>query len=330
MKRAVFKLAKSVKITSSTDQDHFVVPIDVDDWLADSPPVWDFPIDDAEPLQEPGVAISIDELDDDAAIEFRSEGFLKSLRDVLERDYLVQLMSGLSITLNNKEVEGAEVSFIENDDFAPIRSDYTDGKVEVQIIAGMAGSPPSSVEPVERESDLRWGWYVICNGRVILAADKTNVTVWGRDKFPIWHRQYSGFIGVVTFTSESPGLLPMTTTKRSVDDSSSLYRKALVQMRVPTRDWITYTNARKHKLEEAKEREKPSRSTPIGDVKARKKLRVPAEISGGESREANVLYTVPRERIKLLARAFGRANMPYKDVGLRSFDYSYDRLVDED
>ena len=44
---------------------------------------------------------------------------------------------------------------------------------------------------------------------------------------------------------------------------------------------------------------------------------------------ANVNYSVPLVRLKRLAKAMGRANLAYRDVGLKSFDYAYDDMVGE-
>ena len=59
---------------------------------------------------------------------------------------------------------------------------------------------------------------------------------------------------------------------------------------------------------------------------AAKEIKVPTDIAVA-GREANVLYVVPPSQLRALGKAFGRANMAYKEVGLRSFNYAYDRLV---
>ena len=120
----------------------------------------------------------------------------------------------------------------------------------------------------------------------------------------------------------------MTTTKNSVDTASSLYRRAVVKMRVPTRSWIDYTNARKPSRDIAREKEKATKPVPIEKVPKRKSVKLPIDIGG--KKDANILFTVPVDRVKTLAKAFGKVTMSYKDVGQRSFDYSYDQLVEED
>ena len=210
--------------------------------------------------------------------------------------------------------------------------DRTGGnEVAVEIIGGMAAPPPESIEPDEREDgDKRFGWYVACNGRIVLAADKTNVSGWGMVDWPQWHRQYSGFIGIVLFTAPNAAALPFTTTKRSVDLSSEIFLRAKPRMRTVSKQWIAYTNDRKQALEQAKTKERAATGVQIQDVEKRERATLP---TFGEVRiepQANVNYSVPRTRMRRLAREFGSMRMAYREVGLKSFDYAYEDLVEDE
>jgi hypothetical protein len=330
MKRAVFKLGNEVAVTSSPREgESFVVPINVDDWMTDHADEWDFDIDESSPLAEPGVAIRVQGLKPETSATFDDPGFVTSLTEIVSRDYMLPLMRGLQIAINGKLVTGWSLDFRSSRDFVPMRDRYAEGEVLVEIIAGMVSSPPVSSDPPARNSDKRSGWFVICNGRVVVAADRTPLTVWGRDKFNAWHPQYSGFVGVVLFSSKHPELLPMTTTKNSIDAGAGVYRRVLSRMMEPTRAWIEYTNTRKAQPpEDRRQREEATKPLPIQSVKDRKKVKLP-EASGMRG-EANVLYTVSVDRMRRLAQAFGRSTMSYREVGTRSFDFAYSHLVDED
>jgi hypothetical protein len=207
--------------------------------------------------------------------------------------------------------------------------DEVDGEqVSVEIIVGMAAPPPDNSDPDEQDDgDKRFGWYVACNGRIVLAADKTPLSGWGSDGWPLWHRQYSGFLGLILFTAAKATALPLTTTKRSVDMSSEIYRRARPRMRDVTRRWIDYTNARKQALDEAKRREAEATPVSIYAVTKQNAVKLPALIPRQTERMANIAYAVPLARLRKLAQALGSINMTYREVGTKSFDYTYDELV---
>ena len=265
MKRAVFKLGKNICIRSTyrdTDknQQAFAVRIIVDDWLKNDDPPWDFDIIEDQNLDENGVEIVVDDLIEGIKSAFGNPAFLQNLRRTIARDYSIHLHRGLTISVNEEPVTGLPIEFSRGEEYAPARIDYkdraNDEEVSVEIIGGMAASPPENIDPDETEGgDKRFGWYIACNGRIVLAADKTDVAGWGTQDWPQWHRQYDGFIGVVLFTAENAAALPLTTTKRSVDVSSEIYLRARRRMRDISKECIAYTNSRKQAPDEAKEKE---------------------------------------------------------------------------
>ena len=340
MKRAAFKLGKNICVKSTyqdTDerQQAFAVPINVDTWLQSDDPPWDFDIIEDQNLDENGVEIVVDDLIEGTKSAFESPAFIQNLRRTIARDYSIHLNRGLKISVDENPVRGVPIKFRQGEEYAPMRTDYKDWvngeEVSVEIIGGMAAPPPENIDPDETEnSDKRFGWYVACNGRIVLAADKTDVAGWGTQDWPQWHRQYSGFIGIVLFTAENAAALPLTTTKRSVDISSEIYLRARRRMRDISKEWIAYTNIRKQALDKAKEKETVSVTVSIHDVEKRPSITLPRLSPVRAERRANVNYSVPVSRMKNLAKELGSINMPYRDVGLESFDYTYKDLVGDE
>lgn len=240
MKRAIFKIGRDISIKSTfLDEQNklssFAVPINVREWLKDDTPPWDFDLIEADHLPAPGVEIVVNDLTAGAAASFGSPAFIQNLRRTIARDYSLHLNRGLKIFVEGIEIKAWNFELRLSEDFVPLRLEYdevVDGdKVVVEIIGGMAAAPPEDVEPDEtNEGDRRFGWYVVCNGRIVLAADKSEITGWGTDGWPQWHSQYAGFIGIILFTAARAAALPLTTTKRSIDTTSEVFRLSLIHI----------------------------------------------------------------------------------------------------
>jgi hypothetical protein len=340
MKRAIFKLGTGIRVQSTYaasdgNRESFAVPIDVGAWLMSNDPPWDFDIVPTEHLAENGLRIAVDVLNSEASGLFGSQAFCLDLRRAIARDYSLHLDRGLRISLNGAVISGWQIELRQSEEFVPMRFAYHDSTngsdVAVEIIGGMAAAPPDDAEPEDSiDRERRYGWYIVCNGRVVLAADRTAVSGWGTDDWPQWHPQYTGFIGIILFNSVNAVALPLTTTKRSIDDSSGVYRRARPRMRELTRKWIDYTNARKLALEEAKRKELQAKPVSIYSVVRETAVKLPALIARAADPVANVQYSVPLSRMHELARKFGSVNLPYREVGLRSFNYAYREKVGEE
>ena len=226
------------------------------------------------------------------------------------------------------------VEFRHGESFAPMRISYVDDEsadqVDVVIVAGMAAAPPDDLDPTARiDSDKGYGWYVVCNGRTVLAADKTGVSGWGTNRWPQWHRQYAGFIGFVLFSAKNAASLPITTTKRNVDNSSPVFLRAQSRMRDVTRSWISYTNARKRDIPRAKQLEHQTQRVPLNKVCLRDSASFPELSTSDLAPLANVNYAVDKERLKRLAAGFGDVDLSNRDVGLKSFEYAFRDYVED-
>ena len=327
MKRAILKVGKSISIHSSTANEAFVCTIDVDKWLDHD--LWEFDMDDADLIDGTGTIITIAHLNVGVAEEFSDNAFINKLSRMIARDYALFLNKDFSISLNDNALEGYGYSVKESKEFKSYRSSYDDGNVHVEIIAGMSAPPPNDLTPTERPETGYFGWFVVCNDRVVLPADKTDRTVWGDEGFNRWHYQYNGFMGMVLFHSSDPSLLPWTTTKRDVDESSPLYRRAVNNMKIATRPWIEYTNQRKADLERAHREERTAASVSLFKVEESSSLKVPTVPERPRVQVANILYQKSVTEVNKVRKALGRGNMSYRAVGEKTFDYYVDNEVED-
>ena len=233
--------------------------------------------------------------------------------------------------MNDKPIRARPFEFLTGGDFAPFRTSYDDEGVRVDITAGMVTPPPQDESPDAKIPHYHtYGWYVVCNDRVVLAGDKSSRTIWGVGRFNAWHNQYNGFVGVIEFNStDNPACLPWTTTKRDLDLSSPLYRRALVRMKKATEPYLKYTNVRKDQEDRVAELEASTTPIPIESVPQSDKMRVP-ELEPPKVEKGNVLYRKRRTRLRKAAAALGNPNMSYKKIGSSTFEYYYEQEVGED
>ncbi|TWS12641.1 ATPase, partial [Escherichia coli] len=134
--------------------------------------------------------------------------------------------------------------------------------VDIDLVVGFYKNLEDDNDDVlEKRSSDDAGWTVICNDRVVLYCDKTHLTGWGFANVPRFHTQFIAISGVVRFTSKNPEKLPITTTKRGVDLSSTLYNDVRNKMIEGMMHFIRFTNQWKGEhLEEGKKLLKSAQS----------------------------------------------------------------------
>ena len=195
--------------------------IDVDEWAKKDD--WDFELETRSKHTKHGTVISITRLNEGISEEFGQKVFTNNLVKGVARDYSFFLEKGFAIEVGDQKVESFRFGLRESEHFKPIKIQYQDESgVDVEIYAGLAGSPPDDISPDVKLDDVDyWGWFVLCNDRVVIAGDKTHRTVWGDGAFPSWHPQYNGFMGILSFRhATDPSKLPWITTKRDIDQTS--------------------------------------------------------------------------------------------------------------
>lgn len=330
MKRAIFKLGELIKITSSTQTEAFSTCIDVPKWLSQTKASqesnaivedWDFDLDEAPVLTSSGTSIEISNLHPPVAEQLADPNFQNSLARIIARDYSQFIAKGFVIELCGRMIAATPLQLRLSDEFSPVRESYEDGGVKVEIFAGMTKPPPDDLSPIDARAEAEtYGWYVACNDRFIVAGDKSEMTVWGEDGFPYWHYQYNGFIGLVSFHAKDARLLPWTTTKRDVDESNAVYRRAITRMKEVTRAWIKYTGERRVDLKSAKEKESQAVTQSLFEIAENKVLRTP-QVTRSPIPQGSIQYYRPAADIKRAKKLLGNERMPNYKVGTETFEY---------
>lgn len=236
MKRALFKIGKDFIVESKTEDDHFRISVNVDEWKNQSKVInqngeeltiedWNFKyeiVDEQTNLSENGTYIKVNNLTKEVCDLFNDSVFLNDLKDDIERLLNFSLQKNIKIYLNGIELscKGIEIIFDENGS-QPYHMSGDKLGVKYRILAGLGkiGEPSLS------------GWYIFCNDRLVLEADKTEITGWGTPSIPKWHIDYVMFRGVVFLDSHETINLPLTTTKKGIDATSELYKGILPYMK---------------------------------------------------------------------------------------------------
>ena len=194
--------------------------------------------------------------------------------------------------------------------------------VVVRIVVGLGISSPRDA-----------GWYVICNGRVILEHDRRAVTGWGlvedqegRTIIPSYHNQFARFRGIVSFDSRDAGLLPWNTTKTDVSQDNSYWQKTFQRMIEMMRPVIDFLNELDKDIDDFTRDE-----SPLFDVVGRAiqmqadKLIRKSEFRGPRrgsiqkrQRTVTIQYNKPLKDVEFLEESLGLRSA--RAVGERTFD----------
>ena len=189
--------------------------------------------------------------------------------------------------------------------------------VDCSITAGIAKTPGATFVAENA------GWFIFCNFRAVIFSDKTQLTGWGRT-IPQFQPKHRPFLGIVSFTSANPELLPWTTTKGSISEDSLVWQEAKSRMGAIAKPILRLLDAR---------------YTDEGTDIAPKEL---ADLSGESTnvfkivisknrnftsppkkllKDVSVQYYAKREELDAIKKHFSRSYMSAKEIGRTTFDY---------
>ena len=230
MKRAVFKIGRKFEVISTSKKHKFEVKVDVPSWEETNE--WQFNFTKKKerkpdsPSEERGTCINVTDLFESVAERFSLSYFINDLKSSIATRYQSYLESGLVIRVQGVSIPVAPTKFFISDSkdrelSAAFRESEIEGVV-VRLIVGVGPPLPNDA-----------GWYVYCNGRMILRADQSEITGWGEagiERIPKYHNAFARFRGCVYFDSDDSSSLPWNTTKDGVDQESSVYRSVRSEM----------------------------------------------------------------------------------------------------
>lgn len=251
MKRAIFKMGRDAIVRTRYRNDTFEVPI-TSDWLEDKE--WrELPIrvpsSTSEKLGQPGTTIVVKDLYPGVARFFDNVDFVNGVKTAISHHFTIFLQQGLVIEVNGEAVKPVLVEVLvskRKKGPAPYLFQKTIDGVRVTIVVGLNTSRQYDREDDEgdfagQRDSATAGWTVLCNDRAVIVGDKGRLTGWG-DGIPRYHDQFIVITGIIEFRATDAKMLPVTTTKRALDTSSSVWLESYPKMKEAMHVWTTYTN----------------------------------------------------------------------------------------
>ncbi|MBA4382001.1 MAG: hypothetical protein C0406_05485 [Sideroxydans sp.] len=332
MKRAFFKIGSKIDIESIAETSRFKMNIDVNKWISpdnkdkDGREQWDFSFAECQenitnPVKNRQTIVSITSLHPTISAEFSAPTFKNKLIAAIESAHSKAIESGLRIRVGETDLSLRQISLLNSDSIKPqfTTTLYQKEKtVTVRIYAGISDQVLSDC-----------GWYVFCNDRLILQADRSQLTGWdsenGDIEIPRAHYQFARFRGYVFFDSDDAGELPWNTMKNGVDEESSIYQATRLHMINAMRPIIDFLNSVDNELQADTSPLKTivdnAKPIQLKDVEQRQTFLGPtaSQIQQTAPKEGRISYTTANEK---LARAKELLNVTSnKAVGEATFYY---------
>jgi len=316
MKRAVFKIGNKIKIISDHNSGGFSLDLDVQNWVNDpAPPPWHFEIAKrpGAPKTRCGTEIDVTELKENVQRRISDGRFIGNLVEKLSAVYAYFIGRIISISVNGREVAATNFDVGENNS----ADSFKFGDVTYSITAGIAQLKGDNFK------DANAGWFVFCNGRTVIYADKTKLTGWSTE-LPIFQPKHRPFMGLVFFVSKDPEELPWTTTKGSINEDSLLWQEAKRHMIVLGRTVTSFLDKVYSNNGTTVDREEMSQlSGPATDAfsaaTAAKRVFSPPQKRG--PREVKIQYNAKEPDIERVRKHLSKPNLSGSEVGRYTFNY---------
>ena len=342
MKRGLFKLGRHFMIESTTAKTKFTVTIDVDSWAKAKK--WEFDFD-GKPVEDGGfgkdkrgTSITVTKLHVGVREHFVEAPFLQQLRHELTVKLEQSIQRGMVVRVNTIPLKAHVRQLVAHNQLKPSKRKFKldgrhKGKVTVELWCGLGKS--DSKEEARKDA----GWFVFCNGRMLLEADKTTATGWGETdsgSIPGFHPQFNAFRGFAYLQADDAADLPWNTTKTALDTDHPIYRRVRQEMTGMARPVIDFLNKVKNEREArvAAGDDSPgplqslfdkAETKPIGTVGTRETFIVPklADIVPKSSgpKTQRIVYEASLRKAKEVKNALGASS--WRDVGEQTFEYYY-------
>jgi hypothetical protein len=331
MKRAFFKLADHVSLRSSHKNEWFDITFDVSKWRNKGDDDWSLKFthtgtakDRPDAIPKNGTLIELKTIRPGVRDILGQKSFRNDLRDRLQSAYSLFVKLGLDLRLDGVRIESTTPD-LADEPLKPARKTLKLDDVRAVLVAGL--TPKATLANASNS-----GWFVYCNGRLVLDADKGRTTGWG-DDLPQWHSKFLHFAGFVFFTSNNSLALPWTTTKQGVVEDSEVFIRAKQEMQVQARPVIDFLSRQYPSDvgdESVQERILFEKARPVSLTSLSKTDRAfVAPLPKMKAKaQTKIQYFRPTAQVERVREKLGKKLSLY-EIGGRTFDYFYRAEIDE-
>jgi hypothetical protein len=313
-------------VESHTTDEGFRVTVDVPTWKekdGDIEKDWIFPLAvlaGSPSLEQQGTTITVTQLHKQVRSRLAESTLEDKLHTIIKQTYSVFLDFDVEVFINKIKVDRQPLPIGESRELKIGRDEFEHEGVKVTLLATLAARDDNG----EWTQDLA-GWYVLCNGRTIVNADKTELTGWGSGSAE-FHSKYRGFIGIALFVSSNPLLLPWTTRKRDLNREAPVFQVARNRMKGLARPVLTFLNSfYSNDLEEEPVGRAIAEAVKPTDYRIALKK---SHIGSFSVRQRNLRKDAVKVRFEAKLKEIDRVRkrlqepaMSYSDIGRHTFDY---------
>jgi hypothetical protein len=346
MKRALFKLGSVFAVESQHNGSRWKVDVDVPAWLKPDTP-WAFPIETAEPGGEKGTLLRSDHLLPSAAARFGRQAFVSRVTSEIAMRHAIALEQGLAVTVNDRPLTPRPAQLLQSELIKPLT--YVEeipagnglAPVTMHLYAGLTGlddSEPGDEDEIDTDEPGLFnghdaaGWYVFCNDRALVFADRSRLTGWG-EEVPRYHPQYRRFRGFVYLNGDSRAM-PWNTTKTNVDEDSVVWDQVRRNIVDALRKSITVMNRIKREVQRMPPDQRPlvtalaaARPLVVEALEPQRTWIVPDPPPKVVNETTKISYSIATSAFAQAAAAL-ETEKP-SEIGQRSFRFWMRREVDD-
>ena len=325
LKRAFFKLGNKVKIVSDHVSGGFELDLDVSKWSLETKMPWSFLLSRREPAKKKkcGTTIQVYELYPETRKRIDDGIFEGQLRDAVSKTYSYFLTNFVNITINGTLIRSTILQVGSNSATDQFEAD----DVSCAITAGL-GTPEDG-----KYTDKGSGWFVFCNGRTVVSADKSSLTGWNNNGLPIFQPKHRPFLGTVYFVSKYADRLPWDTTKSRINEDSEIWQEAKRHMTLVGKPITSFLDSRytddgtEVEADELKEASRERVDAVVASVRRRSDFRRPQR----PPRESmQIQYSAKIENVDRIREFLSRPGMSGSEVGRYTFRFYLRNEVGEE